>query len=119
MIQFLAQDLATFLAANPHVRIELEDALSDRTIHALENGQAEIGIFADNVPAPGLHIRPYRRDRQVVRVPQTHALAQHASVNLADTLDFDYVALDQGCSPLRRINDAASSGKRLRLVFAG
>lgn len=45
MIQFLAQDLATFLAANPHVRIELEDALSDRTIHALENGQADTQEF--------------------------------------------------------------------------
>jgi DNA-binding transcriptional LysR family regulator len=116
VIQFLPADLASFLAANPHVRIELEEALSDRTIHAVENGEAEIGIFADNVPAPGLHTQPYRRDRLVVLVPQTHLLAQRSSVTLADTLDFDYVALNQGSSLLRRINDAAAStGKRLKV----
>jgi DNA-binding transcriptional LysR family regulator len=116
VIQFLPQDLAAFLAANPQVRIELEEVLSDRAIHAVEKGQAEIGIFADNVAAPGLHIHPYRHDRLVVLVPQGHVLAQRASVALAETLDFDYVALNQGSSLLRRINDAAAStGKRLKV----
>ncbi|MCF4984185.1 LysR substrate-binding domain-containing protein [Pseudomonas syringae] len=116
VIQFLPQDLASFLAANPHVRIELEEALSDRTIGAVESGQAEIGIFADNAPAPQLHTRPYRRDRLVVLVPQAHPLAQRACVSLADTLDFDYVALNQGSSLLRRISAAAvGTGKSLKV----
>lgn len=116
VIQFLPQDLASFLAANPHVRIELEEALSDRTIGAVESGQAEIGIFADNAPAPQLHTRPYRRDRLVLLVPQAHPLAQRACVSLADTLDFDYVALNQGSSLLRRISAAAvGTGKSLKV----
>jgi DNA-binding transcriptional LysR family regulator len=116
VIQFLPHDLAIFLAANPHVRIELAEALSDSTIHAVESGQAEIGIFADNAPAPGLQMQPYRRDRLVVLVPRAHELAQRAAVTLADTLDFDYVALNQGSSLLRRINDAAASTGRLLKV---
>lgn len=116
VIQFLPQDLASFLAANPHVRIELEEALSDRTIDAVESGQAEIGIFADNAPALQLHTRPYRRDRLVVLMPQVHPLAQRACVSLADTLDFDYVALNQGSSLLRRISAAAvGTGKSLKV----
>lgn len=116
IIQFLPDDLTTFLAANPHVRIGLEEALSDMTIQAVEDGRADIGIFADNVPAPRLEKRPFRRDRLVVLVPQNHPLAQRTSVTLADTLDYDYVALNQGSSLLRRISDAAaSSGKLLKV----
>jgi DNA-binding transcriptional LysR family regulator len=116
IIQFLPDDLTTFLAANPHVRIGLEEALSDMTIQAVEDGRADIGIFADNVPAPRLEKRPFRRDRLVVLVPRNHPLARRNSVTLADTLDYDYVALNQGSSLLRRISDAAaSSGKLLKV----
>lgn len=75
VIQFLPKDLATFLAENPHVRIGMEEALSHMTIQAVEDGRADIGIFADNVPAPRLEKRPYRRDRLVLLVPQNHPLA--------------------------------------------
>ncbi|MFS2156127.1 LysR family transcriptional regulator [Pseudomonas sp. Pseusp122] len=116
VIQFLPEDLAIFLAANPHVRIGMEEALSDMTIQAVEDGRAEIGIFADNVPAPRLEIKPYRRDRLVVLAPQSHPLAQMHSVTLAETLDYDYVALNQGSSLLKRIGDAAAStGKILKV----
>lgn len=116
IIQFLPDDLATFLTANPHVRIGLEEALSDMTIQAVEDGRADIGIFADNVPAPRLQKRPFRRDRLVVLAPQDHPLALRETVTLADTLDFDYVALNQGSSLLRRISDAAAgTGKILKV----
>ncbi|MCF5283602.1 LysR family transcriptional regulator, partial [Pseudomonas syringae] len=82
VIQFLPQDLASFLAANPHVRIELEEALSDRTIGAVESGQAEIGIFADKPPAPQLHTRPYRRYRPGLVVPHAHPLGPRGFVCL-------------------------------------
>lgn len=116
VIQFLPEDLTTFLGANPHVRIGMEEALSEMTVQAVEDGQADIGIFADNVPAPHLEIMPYRRDRLVVLVPQVHPLAHQPSVTLADTLDYDYVALNQGSSLLRRITDAAArTGKLLKV----
>lgn len=116
VIQFLPDDLTAFLASNPHIRIGMEEALSDMTIQAVEDGRADIGIFADNVPAARLNVRPYRRDRLVVLVPQAHPLAEHSRVRLVDTLDYDYVALNQGSSLLRRIAHAAtSSGKLLKV----
>jgi DNA-binding transcriptional LysR family regulator len=116
VIQFLPQDLATFLAVNPRVRIGMEEALSEMTIQAVLDGQADIGIFADNVPAPRLEIRPYRRDTLVLLAPQTHPLASRPSVTLAQTLDYDFVALNQGSSLLKRITDAAATAGKLLKV---
>lgn len=116
VIQFLPKDLNTFLAANPYVRIGIEEALSDMTIRAVEDGRADIGIFADNVLAPNLDKRPYRGDTLVVLVPQHHPLAQQSEVTFAETLDYDYVALNQGSSLLRRISDAAASAGKLLKV---
>jgi DNA-binding transcriptional LysR family regulator len=116
VIQFLPKDLTTFLAGNPHVRIGMEEALSEMTIQAVEDGRADIGIFADNVQAPRLEKRPYRRDRLVLLVPKNHPLARQSKVALADTLDYDFVALNQGSSLLRRMTDAAAgSGKLLKV----
>ena len=116
VIQFLPQDLNAFLAVHPHVRIGLEEALSDMTIQAVEDGRADIGVFADNVLAPNLEIRPYRGDTLVVLVPQQHPLAQRSEVSFAQTLDYDYIALNQGSSLLRRISDAANTtGKLLKV----
>ncbi|WP_248767004.1 LysR family transcriptional regulator [Pseudomonas sp. MWU12-2345] len=116
VVQFLPGDLTLFLHANPHVRIGLEEALSEPIIQAVENGRADIGIFADNVPAEGLYTLPYRNDRLVLLVPVGHELANAGRVSFTDTLGFDYVALNQGSSLLRRINDAAvSAGKVLKV----
>lgn len=116
VIQFLPKDLTTFLAVNPHVRIGMEEALSEMTIQAVEDGRTDIGIFADNVPAPRLERRPYRRDRLVLLAPKHHPLAQRSKVALEDALDYDFVALNQGSSLLRRITDAAAgSGKLLKV----
>ncbi|WP_397452807.1 LysR family transcriptional regulator [Pseudomonas sp. NA-150] len=116
VIQFLPNDLARFLEVNPHVRIGFEEALSEKTVQSIEDGVADVGIFADNVAASNLDKRVYRRDRLVVLVPQEHPLADRGSVSLLDTLDYDYVALNQGSSLLRRITDAAASAGRLLKV---
>ncbi|GAB7198867.1 hypothetical protein OS12_03080 [Dickeya oryzae] len=54
IIEFLPQELADFLQRHPLVRINLEEKLSETVVTALLTGQADIGIFADNVPSPGV-----------------------------------------------------------------
>jgi DNA-binding transcriptional LysR family regulator len=52
----------------------------------------------------------------VVLVPKNHPLAAQEKLTLVDTLEYDYVALNQGSSLLRRISDAAmSAGKVLKV----
>ncbi|MGY2200591.1 LysR family transcriptional regulator [Pseudomonas gingeri] len=113
VVQFLPQDLARFLSHNRQVRISLEEALSEATIDAVETGRADIGVFADNVPSPGLETFAYRTDQLVLLVPSAHPLAGLDSIAFVDTLDFDYVALNQGSSLLRRITDAAHRASRV------
>ncbi|MET0961729.1 MAG: LysR family transcriptional regulator [Noviherbaspirillum sp.] len=116
IIQFLPRDLATFLHAQPLIRVSLEERLSGEVIAAVGSGEADIGIFADNVPAPELEKFLYRRDHLVVLVPPDHPLAPLAEVGFADTLDYDFVGLNQGSSLLQRLTDAAVAlDKALRL----
>jgi DNA-binding transcriptional LysR family regulator len=116
VIQFLPQDLAHYLASNPHVRIGMDEALSDDIVQALQHGTADIGIFADNVAAEGIHKRCYRRDQLVLLVPSGHALAGHGRIRLAQALDYEFVALNQGSSLLRRVSEAAlADGKLLKV----
>ncbi|NVZ64383.1 LysR family transcriptional regulator [Pseudomonas gingeri] len=116
VIQFLPQDLNSFLASNPQVRIGMEEALSEMTVQAIEDGRADLGIFSDNIPAPNLEKRLYRRDKLVLLVPREHPFAQREEISFVETLDYDYVALNQGSSLLKRISDAATTASRLLKV---
>jgi DNA-binding transcriptional LysR family regulator len=115
-VQFLPTDLQRFLADNASIRITLEERLSGEVIEALGAGRADLGIFADNVPAPMVDKRVYRRDRLIILVPADHPLAGVKQIAFADTLDYDYVALNAGSSLLLRMIDAALAAERpLRL----
>ncbi|MEW6344609.1 MAG: LysR family transcriptional regulator [Paraburkholderia sp.] len=116
VVQFLPTDLQRFLAVNPSIRITLEERLSSEVIEALGAGRTDLGIFADNVPAPLVDKRLYRRDQLVLLVPAGHALAGLTQIAFADTLDYDYVGLNSGSSLLLRLMDAALAAERpLRL----
>ncbi|MCT6592587.1 LysR family transcriptional regulator [Pantoea dispersa] len=116
VIQFLPEDLAAFFQSNPGIKIYLEEALSDAIVDSIDSGRVDIGIFADNVDATALRTFPWRQDRLVLLVPTAHPLAMHNEIWFEDTLAWDYVALNQGSSLLRRITDTAASVGRLLKV---
>ncbi|CAN7645301.1 HTH-type transcriptional regulator GltC [compost metagenome] len=109
VIQFLPHDLASFLASQPMIRISLEERLSQDVVVALLSGETDIGVFADNVPAYDIRKSVYRRDRLVVLVPAGHPLAGRSEVSFDETLEYDFVGLNQGSSLLQRLTDAASA----------
>jgi DNA-binding transcriptional LysR family regulator len=116
VVQFLPGDLAGFLGANRSIRISLEERLSADIVEAVKSGKADLGIFADNVPAHDIERRLYRRDELVLLVPQSHALATEERVEFAQTLDEDYVGLNTGSSLFARMTDAAfETGRPLKL----
>ena len=79
LTQFLPEDLAAFMEAHPAVRIDLEEQNSNDIVTAVQENRADIGIFADRTPAPGLVTTSYRRDELVLIVPQRHPLAGEAA----------------------------------------
>lgn len=116
IIQFLPRDLAAFIQAQPLIRISLEEKLSTDVIAALADGEADLGIFADNVPSQDVEKFLYRRDRLVVLVPPHHPLAARAEVSFSETLGYDFVGLNHGSSLLQRLTDASVTlDKVLRL----
>ncbi|WP_321869668.1 LysR substrate-binding domain-containing protein [Paraburkholderia tropica] len=112
IVQFLPVDLAGFLNAHPRIKVSLEERLSHEIVAALGAGKADLGVFADNVPAPGIERRLYRRDELVLLVPQGHPFAQRDVIRFAETLDEDYVGLSDGSSLLARMTDAAFAAER-------
>lgn len=113
IVQFLPQDLGFFLRNQQQIRISLEERLSHEVVQAVVAGDADIGIFADNVPSNGLAKFRYRSDVLVVLVPADHALASLSEIAFSETLDFDFVGLNQGSSLLRRISDEAAALQRV------
>jgi DNA-binding transcriptional LysR family regulator len=114
--QFLPGEIASFLAKNSGIRIELEEANSEETVMAVLDGRADFGIFADRTAQFGLQSMPYRRDRLVLVVPGDHPLASRRTIRFEDALDFDFVSLPRGTSLARRLEaETQALGKRLKL----
>jgi DNA-binding transcriptional LysR family regulator len=93
--EMLPAALSSFLAEHPDVNIELRERLSGDIVKAVSEGITDIGIVAGNVLTEGLEMLPYRQDRLVIAVSQSHPLAQHDAVDYRDTLDFDFVGLPE------------------------
>ncbi|MDS0859659.1 LysR family transcriptional regulator [Burkholderia pseudomultivorans] len=114
--QFLPSDIAAFIAANPAIRIELEEQNSEQVALAVVDGVADFGIVADQTPTFGLQTMSYRSDRLVLVAPSGHPLTQRETVSFADALEFDFVSLPRGTSLARRLQAAtAFTGGQLKL----
>jgi DNA-binding transcriptional LysR family regulator len=112
IVQFLPADLKAFLAINPSVRISLEERLSNEIVEAVGNGKADLGVFADNVPAPLLERQRYRDDQLVLLVPASHRFARRKTIGFEEALDEEFVGLNEGSSLLSRMREAALAVNR-------
>lgn len=114
--QFLPGDIAAFTAVNPRIKIELEEQNSGDIVHAVLDGRADIGIFADRTPLLGLQTVEYRRDRLALVVPKAHPLARRKQMAFVEAADLEFVSLSKGTSLSQRLEAGAEAlGKRLRV----
>jgi DNA-binding transcriptional LysR family regulator len=114
--EFLPEALATFLAANPGVSIDLEERLSDEIVGLVAEGAADMGIVAGTADLGGLEAFPFRTDRFVLVTAADHPLAGAAAVSFAEALDYDLVGLDRASALQRFLTEkAARAGRALRL----
>lgn len=110
--EFLPEQLAAFLRANPHIGISLEEKVTAEVLRGIENGAADIGICRDLLSVPDLEIEPFGCDHRVVVVNAEHPLAHKPSVTLEETLDFEHVELSQNASLLTVFHRAAGDLSR-------
>ena len=116
LTEFLPETLSSFLAAHPHVSVDLEERLSDEIVGLIAEGVADIGIVAGTVDAGGLVTYPFRSDRFVLVVAREHPLARRSRIAFAEVLDLDFVGLDRASALQRFLADKAAKIRRpLRL----
>jgi DNA-binding transcriptional LysR family regulator len=118
IVQFLPEDLGTFIKRHGEVKIDLEEHLSTEIVRAVQEGAADLGICNAGVLAGSheLQSRPYRRDQLVLIVPRGHALARRKAIAFEDTLEFDHVGLHSNSSIHLAMRDAAAAaGSTIKL----
>ncbi len=116
LTEFLPEALSAFLAAHPHVSIDLEERLSDEIVGLVAEGVGDVGIVAGTVDTGRLETFAFRSDRFVLVVARGHALAGEAEIGFADVLDHEFVGLDRASALQRFLADKAGRiGRPLRL----
>jgi DNA-binding transcriptional LysR family regulator len=116
MVHYLPEDLRRFTAANPEIKIELIEKPSDTVIRMVENGVVDFGICAANDPSLQLTLLPYRLDRLFLVVPVGHPYAGRDSIRFEETLDLDYVGMQEGASIHTLCAQAAeAAGRRMKV----
>jgi len=116
LAEFLPEALSSFLAAHPHVSVDLEERLSDEIVGLIAEGVGDVGIVAGTVDMGALQTFPFRSDRFVVVTSADHALAARERVAFAEVLAHDVVGLERSSSLQRFLAaKAAREGRPLRL----
>jgi DNA-binding transcriptional LysR family regulator len=108
MASYLPDDLKSFVALYPRVRVELEEGFSGETLKAVADNIVDLGIYGDVVVPNDLTSLLYRADRLALLVPDDHALAGRGAVDFSDTLGFDYIGPPKGTSIDTALMRAAS-----------
>lgn len=118
IVQFLPEDLGSFVRAHPEVKIDLEEHLSTEVIRAVQEGAADLGICNSRMLAAGheLQVLPYRHDELALAVPRGHPLASAGAIAFADSLEYDQVGLHANSSIYLAMREAAAAaGRSIRL----
>ena len=116
LVEFLPDALATFLAANQGIDIDLEERSSHEIVPAVAAGLADIGIVVDLVDIAEVESFPFAADRLVLIVPKGHPLGQRHQLAFGETLDHEFIGLKIS-NPLQLYigQHAARAGRPLKL----
>ncbi len=87
--------LRQYLTTYPHIDISLTEKLSNDGAKAVADGAADLAIIAENTSSEGLHLIPYRREKLVLITSSDHKLARKTGVDFEETLDCEYVGLQE------------------------
>jgi len=116
IVQYLPEDLGAFTRLHDAIKIDLEEHLSSEVVRAVQEGAADLGVCNPAEGADELQSLPYRDDRLALVVPAGHALAARASIEFAESLDYDHVGLHTNSSIYVAMHQAAlAAGRSIRL----
>jgi DNA-binding transcriptional LysR family regulator len=117
MAEFLADDVAKFLAQAQHrsIQVDIEERNNPEIARGVLQGMASLGVCWDATDLGGLQTRAYRSDELCVVVPRGHPLAALKKAQFADTLHYEQVSLPVNSAMQVRLQQlAAVLGATLR-----
>ena len=118
LLEYLPKILAAYLAAYPHVDVDLEERSSRQIVQAINAGRADIGIVGGtlDVEASEIETAPLAENRLVLIVPRGHLLAGFRCTDFAEALDFDWVGLGENSVLQSYVDERARlAGSRLKV----
>lgn len=107
MTEHLPRLLGRFLVAHPDIDVDLRELGSRDALMSMRQGQADIGIVADNVSTEGLSTRFFREDRLVAVLPREGRRATRQPLPFTDLLEQPFVGLPSESGLSRLLHDRA------------
>jgi DNA-binding transcriptional LysR family regulator len=120
--QFLPAQLQSFLSRHPLVDVRLQERVSTDIARAVADNEADIGLLNNGSYGSKISLRPYRRDRLAVVMPQSHPLAGEHRLRLEQVLEHDLIGMHADSALNHLITrSAADQGlqPRLRMKVTG
>jgi DNA-binding transcriptional LysR family regulator len=116
---YLPDALGSFLLSHPQVNISAIEATGDETVMALADGNADVGVFSDEIKTYELETFVFRQHRLVLVTPLQHPLALQAqtrSVSIFEADACDVIGLPEG-SALQERWEARAAQRGVRLNY--
>lgn len=113
--EYLPKALAAFLAAHPHISIDVEEHESAEIARAIQAGSADLGLAAEHALADNIERIPFSEDRLVLVAGRDDELANRRQVDFSEVVQRDFVGLISSIALHTHISGhAARLGARLR-----
>jgi DNA-binding transcriptional LysR family regulator len=117
MLEYVPAMLPDFLARQRNIDVDLEEAKSPDIMRIVAAGRADVGIVAGAIePEMQLETFPFAQNVLVLITPKRHPLVGKRRVAFADTLNYEYVGLDNSSALQSFVNRQAERlGKQLKV----
>lgn len=101
--------LSSFLANYPNINIDLIEHLSEETVSAVMDGNADIGLVAGPIDVRGLESISYGQDELIFITPPHHPLAVLSSTSLANAVSYDLVTVGRDTSNFKYLENLVNN----------
>lgn len=106
---FLPSHLVGFHSKFPGVELVVSAGNTAQVVHAVLNGDAELGFVEGPVSDPHLAVEPVGSDQMIIVVPPQHEWARKVSVGASDFLAGNWVLREDGSGTRAVFADALSA----------
>lgn len=116
LLSHMPEILGDFMRAHRSIHVEMQERANVDVVLAVEQHEADLGIFTGSTPPGRLWIRPCFCDQVIAVMPRECALARYEAVTLVQLLDFEIVGCpERGALSALLDQHASNYGRKLRI----